>query len=104
MIDGSAWVYAQKEFIADVKYDLQLIYDYFSRSRTLSKSSSHPDFPSGNNSQFYDKPPIKKDSWQNNFKCQKQIWATLIISWEGIQQGYYKGEFNKIVAHLLFLV
>jgi hypothetical protein len=100
MIDGSAWVYARKEFIADIRDDLQLIDDYFSVPRTLYRSSSYPNFPSGNDSQFYDKPPIKKDSWQNNFKCQKEIWATLISNWEGIKRGYYKGEEYQPFAKL----
>ncbi len=100
MIDGSAWVYAQEEFIADIRYDLQLIDDYFSGPRTLSKSSSYPDFPSRNDSRFYDKPPIKKDSWQDNFKCQKEIWATLINNWQGIQQGYSKREEYQPFAKL----
>ena len=111
MIDGSAWVYAQKEFIADIRDDLQLICNYFSSPRTLYKSSSYTDpnsvltssssFPPQNDSQFHHvQPPIKKDSWQDNFKYQKQIWANLINNWQGIQQGYYKIEEYQPLAEL----
>ncbi|MBE9218686.1 hypothetical protein [Dolichospermum flos-aquae] len=71
-IDGSAWVYAQKEFITDVKYDLQLICDYFAGQLD-----------------------------QKFFKRRKQVWATLISNWQGIQQGYYKGEEYQPLAELL---
>jgi hypothetical protein len=111
MIDGSAWVYAQKEFIADIRDDLQLIYNHFSSPRTSSKSSSYTDpnsvltssssFPPQNDSQSHHvQPLIKKDSWQDNFKYQKQIWANLINSWQGIQQGYYKIEEYQPFAEL----
>jgi len=111
MIDGSAWVYAQKEFIADIRDDLQLIYNHFSSPRTSYKSSSYTDpnsvltssssFPPQNDSQSHHvQPPIKKDSWQDNFKYQKQIWANLINSWQGIQQGYYKIEEYQPFAEL----
>jgi hypothetical protein len=111
MIDGSAWVYAQKQFIADIRDDLQLIYDHFSSPRTSYKSSSSTDpnlvltssssFPPQNDSQSHHvQPPIKKDSWQDNFKYQKQIWANLINSWQGIQQGYYKIEEYQPFAEL----
>ncbi|MEY3404257.1 MAG: hypothetical protein RLZZ86_3879 [Cyanobacteriota bacterium] len=69
--DASAWVYAQKEFITDVKYDLQLICDYFAGQ--LDKKF---------------------------FKRRKQIWASLISNWQGIQQGYYKGEEYQPLAEL----
>ena len=109
--NGSAWVYAQRQFIADIQADLQLIDDHFSSPKTASKSSSYPNpnsvFPSSssvgseNDSQLHHiQPPIKKDSWQNNFKCQKQIWATLINSWQGIRQGYYRGEEYQPFAEL----
>ena len=107
MIDGSAWVYAQKEFIADIRDDLQLICNYFSSPRTLYKSSSHSvltsssSFAPQNDSQSHHvQPPIKKDSWQDNFKYQKQIWANLINNWQGIQQGYYKIEEYQPLAEL----
>jgi hypothetical protein len=111
MIDGSAWVYAQRQFITDIQDDLQLIYDHFSSPRTLYKSSSYTDpnsvltssssFPAQNDSQFHHvQPPIKKDSWQDNFKYQKQIWANLINNWQGIQQGYYKIEEYQPFAEL----
>jgi hypothetical protein len=111
MIDGSAWVYAQKEFIADIRDDLQLIYNHFSSPRTSSKSSSYTDpnsvltssssFPPQNDSQSHHvQPLIKKDSWQDNFKYQKQIWANLINNWQGIQQGYYKIEEYQPLAEL----
>ncbi|GCL42419.1 hypothetical protein [Dolichospermum planctonicum] len=109
--NGSAWIYAQKQFIADIQADLQLIDDHFSSPKTAYKSSSYPNpnsvFPSSssvgseNDLQLHHlQPPIKKDSWQNNFKCQKQIWATLINSWQGIRQGYYKGEEYQPFAEL----
>jgi hypothetical protein len=73
--DGSAWVYAQKEFITDVKYDLQLIDDY---------STGQLD------QKFF-----------NRLKSRKQIWASLISNWQAIQQGYYKGEEYQPLAELL---
>ena len=109
--NGSAWIYAQKQFIADIQADLQLIDDHFSSPKTAYKSSSYPNpnsvFPtsssvgSENDLQLHHlQPPIKKDSWQNNFKCQKQIWATLISNWQGIRQGYYRGEEYQPFAEL----
>ncbi|MCW9683259.1 hypothetical protein FJR41_021100 [Dolichospermum planctonicum UHCC 0167] len=109
--NGSAWVYAQRQFIADIQADLQLIDDHFSSPKTTSKSSSYSNpnsvFPSSssvgseNDLQLHHvQPPIKKDSWQNDFKCQKQIWATLINSWQGIRQGYYRGEEYQPFAEL----
>jgi hypothetical protein len=109
--NGSAWVYAQRQFIADIQADLQLIHDHFSSPKTASKSSSYlspnsvftssSSVGSENDLQLHHlQPPIKKDSWQNDFKCQKQIWATLINSWQGIRQGYYKGEEYQPFAEL----
>ncbi|MDB9476377.1 hypothetical protein [Dolichospermum circinale] len=110
--DGSAWVYAQKQFITDIQNDLQLIYHHFSSRKTASKTSSYlspnsltTSYPVGyeNDSQLHHvqpQPPIKKDSWQNDFKCQKQIWATLINSWQGIQQRYSKREEYQPFAEL----
>ena len=76
--DGSAWVYAQKEFITDVKYDLQLICDYYTGQ--LDKK-------------FF-----------NRLKSRKQVWASLISNWQGIQQGYYKGEEYQPLAELLAML
>jgi hypothetical protein len=73
--DGSAWVYAQKEFITDVKYDLQLIDDY---------STGQLD------QKFF-----------NRLKSRKQIWATLISNWQGIQKGNHKSEEYQPLAELL---
>ncbi|MCE2721141.1 MAG: hypothetical protein ACK5RY_01710 [Dolichospermum sp.] len=111
--DGSAWVYAQKQFITDIQNDLQLIYHHFSSRKTASKTSSYlspnsvltTSYPVGseNDSQLHHvqpQPPIKKDSWQNDFKCQKQIWATLINSWQGIRQRYSKREEYQPFAEL----
>jgi hypothetical protein len=72
--DGSAWVYAQKKFITDIKYDLQLIDNYFTRQ--LDKKIFNP------------------------FKHRKQVWATLISNWRSIQAGYYKGEQYQPFAEL----
>ena len=96
--NGSAWVYAQKQFIADIQADLQLIHDHFSSPKTASKSSSYPD----PNSVLTTSSPVgsEKDSWQNDFKCQKQIWATLINSWQGIRQRYSKREEYQPFAEL----
>jgi hypothetical protein len=109
--NGSAWVYAQKQFITDIQADLQLIDDHFSSPKTAYKSSSYPNpnsvfttsssVGSENDLQLHHiQPPIKKDSWQNDFKCQKQIWATLISNWQGIRQRYYKGEEYQPFAEL----
>jgi hypothetical protein len=108
---GSAWVYAEKQFITDIQNDLQLIHNHFYGPKTASKSSSYhdPNFRltssflvgSKNDSQLHHvQPPIKKDSWQNDFKCQKQIWATLISNWQGIRQGYRKIEEYQPFAEL----
>ncbi|MDD1428130.1 hypothetical protein MEO94_27500 [Dolichospermum sp. ST_sed9] len=69
-IDGSAWVYAQKKFITDVKYDLQLIANY--STGLLDKK----------------------------FFCRKQVWTTLINNWRGIQQGNHKIEEYQPLAEL----
>ncbi|MBD2139891.1 hypothetical protein H6F39_00455 [Anabaena sp. FACHB-1250] len=73
--DGSAWFYAQKEFITDVKYDLQLICDYFAGQL---------------DQKFF-----------NRLKSRKQIWATLISNWQGIQKGNHKSEEYQPLAELL---
>jgi hypothetical protein len=68
--DGSAWVYARKKFITDVKYDLQLIRDYGLLGKKL-------------------------------FKCRKQVWASLISNWQGIQKETHKSEEYQPLAELL---
>ena len=70
--DGSAWFYAQKEFITDVKYDLQLICDYFAGQLD-----------------------------QKFFKRRKQVWASLISDWRSIQKGNHKSEEYQPLAELL---
>ncbi|MDD1446718.1 hypothetical protein MEO39_12185 [Dolichospermum sp. ST_sed2] len=75
MIDGSVWGHAQKEFIADVRYDLQLIDNYFIRQYQNGLSD-------------------------NFFKFQKQVWTSLINNWRNIQQRYYKGEEYQPFAEL----
>ena len=75
MIDDSAWIYAQKELINYVHSDLQLIDNYFIRQ-----------YENG----FSD----------NFFKCQKQVWTSLINNWRNIQQRYYKGEEYQPFAEL----
>jgi tetratricopeptide (TPR) repeat protein len=96
---GSVWVYGQKQFIADIQNDLQLIHNHFSSPKTASKTSSYPD----PNSVFTTSSSVgsENDSWQNDFKCQKQIWATLINSWQGIRQGYRIIEEYQPFAELL---
>ena len=69
--DGSAWFYARKKFITDVKYDLQLIFDY--STEQLGKKL---------------------------FKCRKQVWATLISNWQGIQKETHKSEEYQPLAEL----
>ncbi len=73
---GSVWAYVQKEFITDVKYDLQLICNYFAGQSN------------------------KRGLVEGSFKCQKQVWAGLMNNWGGIQQGYYKGEEYEPFAEL----
>jgi|688.fasta_scaffold02648_11 hypothetical protein len=75
MIDGSAWIYAQKELINYVQSDLQLINNYFIRQ-----------YENGLSDDF--------------FKCQKQVWTSLINNWRNIQQRYYKGEEYQPFAEL----
>jgi hypothetical protein len=72
---GSIWADAQKQFIDDIKYDLQLICNYFAGQS-------------------------KEGLNKNAFKCQKEVWASLIKNWGGIQQGYYKGEEYQPLAEL----
>jgi len=73
--DGSAWFYARKKFITDVKYDLQLIDDYSTGQL---------------NQKFF-----------NRLKSRKQVWATLISNWQGIQKGNHKSEEYQPLAELL---
>ena len=70
--DGSAWVYARKKFITDVKYDLQLIGDYVTRRLD-----------------------------HKFFKCRKQVWASLISNWRSIQKETHKSEEYQPLAELL---
>ncbi|MDM3843632.1 MAG: hypothetical protein PT116_00935 [Aphanizomenon gracile PMC638.10] len=70
--DGSAWFYARKKFITDVKYDLQLIFDY--STEQLGKKL---------------------------FKCRKQVWASLISNWKSIQKETHKSEEYQPLAELL---
>jgi hypothetical protein len=72
--DGSAWVDARKKFITDVKYDLQLIGDYFAGQ--LDKKFFNP------------------------FKRRKQIWASLISNWQAIQKETHKSEEYQPFAEL----
>ncbi|UUO15754.1 hypothetical protein [Dolichospermum heterosporum] len=69
--DGSAWVYARKKFITDVKYDLQLIGDYVTRRLD-----------------------------HKFFKCRKQVWASLISNWRSIQKETHKSEEYQPLAEL----
>ncbi|MBD2134611.1 hypothetical protein H6F47_19795 [Sphaerospermopsis sp. FACHB-1094] len=88
-MEGSAWVYAQKEFFNDIKYDLQLIHDHCSNSNNL--------YP---NSVLKNQIKTQNDSWQNNLKCEKKIWETLIHNWKGIQQRLYIIEGYQPLAEL----
>ncbi|MBE9057355.1 hypothetical protein [Sphaerospermopsis sp. LEGE 08334] len=88
-MEGSAWVYAQKEFFNDIKYDLQLIHDHCSNSNNL--------YP---NSVLKSQIKTQNDSWQNNLKCEKEIWETLIHNWKGIQQRLYIIEGYQPLAEL----
>jgi hypothetical protein len=72
--DGSAWVDARKKFITDVKYDLQLIGDYFAGQ--LDKKFFNP------------------------FKRRKQVWASLISNWQAIQKETHKSEEYQPFAEL----
>jgi len=76
--DGSAWVYAQKEFISDVKYDLQLMDNYFIGQYENGFSDNFFDF----------------------FKCHKQVWTSLISNWRSIQQGNHKSKEYQPLAEL----
>ncbi len=69
--EGSAWVYAQKKFITDVKYDLQLIGDYVTRRLD-----------------------------HKFFKCRKQVWTTLISNWRSIKEQNHKSEEYQPFAEL----
>ncbi|MFM5981411.1 MAG: hypothetical protein ACKO9I_12790, partial [Sphaerospermopsis kisseleviana] len=75
-MEGSAWVYAQKEFFNDIKYDLQLIHDNSSNSNDSWQT------------------------WQSNLKCEKEIWEGLIRYWKSIQYRNWKIEGYQPLAEL----
>jgi len=78
MIDGSVWGHAQKEFIVDVKYDLQLIDNYL----------------------YYLIRQNKNGLSENTFKYPRKVWTSLISNWGGIQQGTHKIEEYQPLAEL----
>ncbi|MBC5795306.1 hypothetical protein H5968_09130 [Sphaerospermopsis sp. LEGE 00249] len=88
-MEGSAWVYAQKEFFNDIKYDLQLIHDHCYNSNNL--------YP---NSVLKTQIKTQNDSWQNNLKCEKEIWEGLIRYWKSIQYRNWKIEGYQPLAEL----
>ena len=88
-MEGSAWVYAQKEFFNDIKYDLQLIHDHCSNSNNL--------YP---NSVLKSQIKTQNDSWQNDLKCEKEIWEGLIRYWKSIQYRNWKIEGYQPLAEL----
>lgn len=88
-MEGSAWVYAQKEFFNDIKYDLQLIHDHCYNSNNL--------YP---NSVLKTQIKTQNDSWQNDLKCEKEIWEGLIRYWKSIQYRNWKIEGYQPLAEL----
>ncbi|MFM7373206.1 MAG: hypothetical protein ACKO2Z_36585, partial [Sphaerospermopsis kisseleviana] len=88
-MEGSAWVYAQKEFFNDIKYDLQLIHDHCYNYNNL--------YP---NSVLKNQIKTQNDSWQNNLKCEKEIWEGLIRYWKSIQYRNWKIEGYQPLAEL----
>jgi hypothetical protein len=72
---NSIWSYAQKQFVNDVRNDLQLIFDQYKNSKSLN-------FDEG------------------NLKYQIGVWNQLIRSWQGIQRRYYKCEEYRPLAEL----
>ncbi|MCZ2207530.1 MAG: hypothetical protein O1I36_15615, partial [Cylindrospermopsis raciborskii PAMP2011] len=72
---NSIWSYAQKQFVNDVRNDLQLIFDQYKNSKSLN-------FDGG------------------NLKCEIGVWNQLIRGWQGIQRRYYKCEEYRPLAEL----
>ncbi len=72
---NSIWSYAKKQFVNDVRNDLQLIFDQYKNSKSLN-------FDGG------------------NLKCEIGVWNQLIRGWQGIQRRYYKCEEYRPLAEL----
>ncbi len=72
---NSIWSYAKKQFVNDVRNDLQLIFDQYKNSKSLN-------FDGG------------------NLKCEIGVWNQLIRGWQGIERRYYKCEEYRPLAEL----
>ncbi|WP_211942130.1 hypothetical protein [Cylindrospermopsis raciborskii] len=64
------WAYGRNQFINNIKYDLQLIYNYYSK-------------------------PIVGLFDESTLKCKAEVWRSLINRWQGIRGGYKKCEKEK---------
>ncbi|QNP30890.1 hypothetical protein [Cylindrospermopsis curvispora] len=69
------WAYGRNQFINNIKYDLQLIYNYYSK-------------------------PIVGLFDESTLKCKAEVWRSLINRWQGIRGGYKKCEKYLPLAQL----
>ncbi|MGJ0606034.1 hypothetical protein [Cylindrospermopsis raciborskii] len=69
------WAYGRNQFINNIKYDLQLIYNYYSK-------------------------PIEGLFDESTLKCKAEVWRSLINRWQGIRGGYKKCEKYRPLAQL----
>ncbi|MEE6160752.1 hypothetical protein U9R62_05160 [Cylindrospermopsis raciborskii DSH] len=69
------WAYGRNQFINNIKYDLQLIYNYYSK-------------------------PIVGLFDESTLKCKAEVWRRLINRWQGIRGGYNKCEKYRPLAQL----
>ncbi|TPX29210.1 hypothetical protein [Cylindrospermopsis raciborskii] len=69
------WAYGRNQFINNIKYDLQLIYNYYSK-------------------------PIVGLFDESTLKCKAEVWRSLINRWQGIRGGYKKCEKYRPLAQL----
>ncbi|WP_180982090.1 hypothetical protein [Cylindrospermopsis raciborskii] len=69
------WAYGRNQFINNIKYDLQLIYNYYSK-------------------------PIVGLFDESTLKCKAEVWISLINRWRDIRGGYKKCEKYRPLAQL----
>ncbi|WP_417040377.1 hypothetical protein [Cylindrospermopsis raciborskii] len=69
------WAYGRNQFINNIKYDLQLIYNYYSK-------------------------PIVGLFDESTLKCGAEAWRSLINRWQDIQRMYKKCEKYRPLAQL----
>ncbi|OBU76276.1 hypothetical protein [Cylindrospermopsis raciborskii] len=70
------WAYGRNQFINNIKYDLQLIYNYYSKPIVVG---------------LFD---------ESTLKCKAEVWRSLINRWRDIRGGYNKCEEYRPLAQL----